>query len=107
LNGHDADVTVPFAVTVEHPPHEGGDRIRYCWMNPKQHYAGFHQRLPSLQRELPKVFVEREEDSAFCFRNIQQYRIAFGRVVGSGPRDVVAIVTQGLNGSLGEILIGE
>jgi hypothetical protein len=76
-------------------------------MNPKQNYAGSYQRLPSLQCELPKVFVEREEDSAFDLRNIQQYRIAFRRAVGSGPQDVVAIVTQGLNGSLGKILIGE
>ena len=76
-------------------------------MNAEEDHAGILKGSAALNRELPEVFVQREDDPRLGFREIQEERIACAGVAGPGPNEIVAIRAKSIHMRAGGILISE
>ena len=68
-------------------------------MNAKQHDSSPLQRLPALRRELQVVLIERQQDSAFAFRNLEQFLVWQAGMI-SQPRNYVMAFSPEFNQQL-------
>lgn len=76
-------------------------------MNPEQNNPGLFQWTSTLNSDLPKVFVKRQYDAGFGFRQIQQDGVRCARVIHASPQDIVALGSKRLNNRLRKVLVGE
>ncbi len=76
-------------------------------MNPEQNDTGSLERDPSLNGDLPEIFIECQYDSRFRFGQLQQYDVFPTRATYAGPKDVMAVSTKRLYDRLRKILVSE
>jgi prophage tail gpP-like protein len=76
-------------------------------MDSKQDDAGLFDRNPTLNRYLPEVLIQSQQDTSFRFGEIQQFDIRPSRAIGSRPTHIVATGTQQFHNRLWEVLISQ
>jgi hypothetical protein len=74
-------------------------------MYTKQDHAALPQRSPPLDRKLPKILVEGEQDSASGLRAIQERSVFRAGTIRPGPHHVMAGPSQCLDGWQREVLV--
>jgi len=75
--------------------------------NSEQNDAGLLKRGAALNRNLPKILVERQHDARFGFGRVQKDNVFPASAIGAGPKDVVAVGAKGLDDWLREVFISE
>jgi len=76
-------------------------------VDPEKNDASLNQRGLALERDLPEVLVERQEDSALGIGQIRQVGICYPGEVRSCLKDVVTGFAQRINNRLREVLVRE
>ena len=76
-------------------------------MDTKQNHAAPLERLAALDRNLPEIFVERQQHPSICFSDIEQSAVSSAGSVGPHPEYVVARQSQCLHSRQREVLIRE
>lgn len=78
-----------------------------CRMDPKQDHTRLFERNPALQRDLPEVLVEGQQDARLGFGDVQQIRILQAAAIGPGPHYVMASGAKGVDEGFREVLVSE
>lgn len=84
-----------------------GRRYGFAWWSPggrQTHVAAF-DRLPPLDRELPEVFIERQQHPSIRLRDLEQRNIARAGEVRPAPRHIVTGLPQRLDCRQGKVLV--
>jgi hypothetical protein len=63
----------------------------------KKDNAGLLQGRLTLNRQLPEVLVEGNQDGALVFGTFQERGIVHARAAGTDPNDVVAVAARGFH----------
>jgi hypothetical protein len=74
-------------------------------MHAKQNDSETFEGTWSLQRELPKILVERQEQAVVCFSTLDQNSILQARTVRPGPENIVTLFSERLDSWAREVLI--
>lgn len=74
-------------------------------MYTEQNHAALPQRPPPLDRNLPEILVEGEQDSAFGFRAIQERGVLCAGTIRPHPSHVMASLAQCFDGWQREVLV--
>ena len=67
----DGRVPFPLLIHCERAQHQRCDVLRDRRMNPKQNHAALFEGLPALNRDLPEIFIEGDQDSSVRFREFR------------------------------------
>jgi hypothetical protein len=76
-------------------------------MSSEQNNPGLFQRASTLNGDLPEVFVQRQHDARFGFRQIQQENVFCSREIRAGPQNIVPPGSKRLYDRLRKVLVGE